>query len=143
MRHNSVFKTGYIAAMIFAAFFPSRAEVPEGIANVFGAKSWESMQNPPYGMYTIPFSDNSTPALIGPDVVPANFGAVRVGERYFVIEGIATTQSSFITNYLYDINSWKKITDFRGENITAFDMAWDERTDVVYGYFHNFDNKTE
>ncbi len=132
-----------ITAAAVTAVLPATAAAPTGIANVFGATSWETMQNPPYGVYTFPFEAGSTPELIGPAVVPANFGAVRVGDRFFVIEGIATTQSSFITNYLYDINTWAKITDFRGENVTAFDMAWDERTDIVYGYFHNFDTGAE
>ena len=119
------------------------AAAPVGIANAIGARFWESMQKPPYGMYSFNMEANPDVKLIADNVVPANFGAVYVDGRYFVIEGIATSAASFITNYIYDADTWTKITDFRGENITALDMAWDETTGNVYGYFHNFDTGDE
>lgn len=127
--------------MLLGALSASAA-VPHGIANVMGARSWEQIAEPPYGMYSFPMEDG-TPVRIAGNVVPGNLGAVYVGDRYFVIEGIATSISSFITNYLYDTDTWQKITDFRGENITAFDMAWNEQTDIVYGYFHSFEDEHE
>lgn len=119
------------------------AAAPVGFANVMGARSWESMQNPPYGIYSFTMDANPHVKLVAEKVVPANFGAVYVDGRYFVMEGIATSASSFITNYIYDAETWTKITDFRGENITALDMAWDETTGNVYGYFHNFGTNEE
>lgn len=127
---------------LFAAS-PIFAAAPVGIANVMGAKSWESMQNPPYGMYEFSMEASGSPKLISSKVVPANFGAVYADGKYFVIEGIATSASSFITNYIYDAETWTKITDFQGEPITAFDMVWDETTGNVYGYFHNFTTNEE
>lgn len=132
-----------ILSMVAASVTATMAEAPVAIANVQGAASWQSMQNPPYGMYSFPLSQTPAVTHIADNVVPANFGSVRVGNKYFVIEGIATSIGSFVTNYLYDINTWQKITDFRGQNLTAFDMAWDQMTDRVYGAFHNFDTGEE
>ena len=132
--------SGIAAAILVSSAF---AAGPTGIANVIGAKSWESQQTPPYGMYSFSMDVNPDVKLVSDKVVPGNFGAVYVDGRYFVIEGIATSASSFITNYIYDAETWSKITDFRGENSTAFDMAWDETTGNVYGYFHNFDTNAE
>ncbi len=119
------------------------AATPVGIANVFGAKSWEQAKNPPYGMYSFALGKNAEVKNVTRNVVPANFGGVYADGRFFAIEGIATSASSFITNYIYDATTWEKITDFQGENITAFDMAWDQTTGNVYGYFHSFDTGEE
>ena len=106
--------SGIAAAILVSSAF---AAGPTGIANVIGAKSWESQQTPPYGMYSFSMDVNPDVKLVSDKVVPGNFGAVYVDGRYFVIEGIATSASSFITNYIYDAETWSKITDFRGENI--------------------------
>ena len=119
------------------------AATPVGIANVFGAKSWEQAKNPPYGMYSFALGKNAEVKNVTRNVVPANFGGVYADGRFFAIEGTATSASSFITNYIYDATTWEKITDFQGENITAFDMAWDQTTGNVYGYFHSFDTGEE
>lgn len=119
------------------------AEAPRALANVIGSSAWSTMQSPPYGIYSFSIGDTPDVQLVATGVVPGNFGSVYADGRYFVIEGIATSASSFITNYIYDADTWTKITDFRGENITAFDMAWDETTGNVYGYFHNFDTGDE
>lgn len=129
--------------IVCAVAILSAAAQPVGIANVIGAKSWEEMSVPPYGMYSFTLGDTPNVKLVAPNVVPANFGAVYVDGKYFVIEGVATAASSFITNYVYKAETWEKITDFRGENITAFDMTWDAVSDNVYGYFHNFDTEEE
>ena len=134
----------YLSAILaFAGSSAAIAASPVGIANVIGASSWESEQKPPYGMYSFAMGDSPEVRLVSDKVVPANFGGVYVDGRFFAIEGIATTSGSFITNYIYDAETWNKITDFRGENITAFDMVWDPVSDNVYGYFHNFDTNEE
>ena len=126
-----------------AGIAAAASAAPTGIANVIGADSWQSMQTPPYGMYSFSMEANPNVQMISTGVVPGNFGACYVDGKYFVIEGIATSSSSFITNYIYDAETWQKITDFRGENLMAFDMVWDETTGNVYGSFHNFDTNTD
>lgn len=135
--------TTILLAAAAAAFSASAADAPRAFANVIGSSAWESLASPPYGIYSFSMGDTPDVKLVAEKVVPGNFGSVYVDGRYFVIEGIATSASSFITNYIYDASTWRKITDFRGENITAFDMAWDETTGNVYGYFHNFDSGNE
>ena len=119
------------------------ASAPVAIVNATGARSWESLANPPYGMYSMSMEAAPKVSLVAGNVVPANFGAVYAGDRYFAIEGVATSIGSFITNYVYDTTTWSKITDFRGENKTAFALAWDEVSGTVYGYFHDFDTGEE
>lgn len=133
-----------VSAIAIAIMAPAAlASAPVAIVNATGARSWESLANPPYGMYSMSMEAAPQVALVAGNVVPANFGAVYAGDRYFVIEGVATSIGSFITNYVYDTTTWSKITDFRGENKTAFAMAWEEVSGTVYGYFHDFDTDEE
>ena len=109
---------------------PNRA-----FANVTGAASWTDIEQSPYGVYELPLSGGNQLSMATHNVVPANFGAVYADGRYFVSNGFAYGEMVFVTNYLYDATSWQKISDFDGEHYNIADMAWDELTGRVFGYF--------
>lgn len=104
-------------------------------ANVTGAASWTDIETAPYGIYELPLGGSNDLTMQSHEVVPANFGAVLAGGRYFVANGLAYGEMVFVTNYIYYADTWQKITDFEGKHYNIADMAWDETTGNVYGYF--------
>ncbi|MDE5940609.1 MAG: fibronectin type III domain-containing protein [Muribaculaceae bacterium] len=109
---------------------PNRA-----FASVTGAASWTDADTAPYGIYELPLSATPQLSVGSLSVVPGNFGAVYADGKYFVINGFAYGDITFVTDYVYDAETWTKITDFSGENYMADDMAWDETDGRIYGHF--------
>lgn len=130
MKRTLLLTFAAVAVAAAAQTTPNRA-----FANVTGAASWTDIEQSPYGVYELPLSGGNQLSMATHNVVPANFGAVYADGRYFVSNGFAYGEMVFVTNYLYDATSWQKISDFDGEHYNIADMAWDELTGRVFGYF--------
>ena len=115
------------------------ADYPTLYGGVIFAYGWGDMQQPPYGVYSIPANDGTAPQAvhISPEL-KANGGGVYIDGIYYIVSYETYSDAIDVSLRAYDTrDNWKLISETPLENTTsiAADLTYDPVTDQVFGCF--------
>ncbi len=133
------------AVCLSALGITTQATAPIIYGSMIYDNGWGSIENPPYGIYSLPIEKGATLSQVKlGNEYNANGGAVMIDGKYYMVGYETSTEGAVmdITYRVFDTeNNWALVRSVPQESIASIptDLTYDSTTDRIYGCFYDED----